>query len=213
MLEDPNNSSSLISVVRVSERISLTLIIVLISIVLLVGFWKKVQGIDFKSSERIGITVSGTFAVPILVLFSLILYASIAINSQVSVSSTQVTEAHLKPTTPNGPPNSGIAQPVTKTTSTTSFVGASPLGTENMVGLAMAINTVSNVNQRIKEAGIPDNLRSEVRRLTRAVSEFNIHFTRLLTLELGEDKINSCRNDNTQSGCEVYLRMMEGEFE
>jgi hypothetical protein len=84
---------------RVLERITISLIIISISIIFIIAFWKSMQKIDFDiKGEKNSANVNVVFATPIFVLLVLIGYAYISFSNPLKGSVTTKTDSFGKVT-------------------------------------------------------------------------------------------------------------------
>ena len=75
-----------IIVFRMSERLLLTAIVIVVALVVLVGFWKTVQRVTLKDGGSLGITGSVALSTPVFALLAVILYAWVSLSHPISYS-------------------------------------------------------------------------------------------------------------------------------
>lgn len=80
MFEDLNP----IIVFRMSERLLLTAIVILVALVVLIGFWKTVQKVTVKDGGPLGIAGSMALSTPVFALAAIILYAWVSLSHPIS---------------------------------------------------------------------------------------------------------------------------------
>lgn len=81
------NASEWIMLFRIGERLTLSVIIVIVSLVVMIGFWRSIQKIDFQMSrEKIGAGGSIILGTPIFVLLALVGYAFVSLSNPISIS-------------------------------------------------------------------------------------------------------------------------------
>ncbi|WP_372572342.1 hypothetical protein [Ruegeria jejuensis] len=80
MFEDLNP----IIVFRMSERLLLTGIVIVVALVILVGFWKTVQKVTIKDGGPLGIAGSMALSTPVFALATIILYAWVSLSHPIS---------------------------------------------------------------------------------------------------------------------------------
>lgn len=76
MIEDLNP----VILFRMSERLLLTGMVLVVAIVVLVGFWKTVQRINIKDGGPVGIAGSMALSTPVFALLAIILYAWVSLS-------------------------------------------------------------------------------------------------------------------------------------
>jgi hypothetical protein len=80
MFEDLNP----IILFRMTERMLLTAVVVLVAIVVLIGFWKTVQKVTLKDGGPLGIAGSFALSTPVFALLAIILYAWVSVSHPIS---------------------------------------------------------------------------------------------------------------------------------
>ena len=71
---------------RMSERLLLTAIVIVVALVVLVGFWKTVQKITVTDSGPLGVAGSMALSTPVFALLAVILYAWVSLSHPISYS-------------------------------------------------------------------------------------------------------------------------------
>lgn len=108
----PPDFSSLLMLVRLSERVLLTVFFLVAASVIMLIYRHKIQDIDIDLSNQSGsLKTTASLAMPVFILLSLILYAFVVFSHPVSVNSSSVL------TTANG----DVLEQATQ--STTAFLG------------------------------------------------------------------------------------------
>jgi len=76
-----------IALFRMAERIGLTLIIVVISVIVMIGFWRTIQKFDITGSKT-PLGLSGSFALttPVFVLLTLVGYTWVTLSHPITIS-------------------------------------------------------------------------------------------------------------------------------
>lgn len=80
MFEDLNP----VVVFRMSERLLLTGIVIVVALIVIVGFWKTVQRVNLKDGGSLGIAGSVALSTPVLALLAIILYAWVSLSHPIS---------------------------------------------------------------------------------------------------------------------------------
>lgn len=101
---------------RMSERLLLTGMVVIVALVILVGFWKTVQRISIENGGPVGLAGSTALSTPIFALLAIILYAWVSLSHPIAFTTA-------------------AALPEAKTTDVATIGGATP---EQFTG---AVNT------------------------------------------------------------------------
>lgn len=88
------NISDSIVLFRMAERIGLTLIIVMISVIVMIGFWRTIQKFDITGSKA-PIGLSGSFALttPVFVLLTLVGYTWVTLSHPITTTSAPAPTA------------------------------------------------------------------------------------------------------------------------
>jgi hypothetical protein len=130
-----DNASDFIVWFRIGERIALSLIVVTLSIIVMVAFWRSIQKVDFQASrDKIGAGGSIILATPVFVLLALIGFAFVSLSNPISVS---VGESR-KDVAAVGSSGSGVRK----------FVG---MTSDNSSGRAMTANNIEFKRLRAAE--------------------------------------------------------------
>lgn len=71
---------------RIAERIVISLVVILVSLVVTVGFWRSIQRIDFQlSREKVSGAANVILATPVFALLALIGFAWVSFSNPISV--------------------------------------------------------------------------------------------------------------------------------
>lgn len=105
-------ATDLIVFFRIGERLTLTLVVLVVSTIVMIGFWRTVQRVNLTEGGKLGVAGSFAFSTPVFVLLTIVGYAYVSLSAPISVST-------------------GAERPQTELagTSASSFVGASPAAT------------------------------------------------------------------------------------
>ena len=71
---------------RIGERLTLTVAILIIALVVMVGFWRTVQKLDLSDGSKLGVGGSFAFSTPVFVLLAIIGYAWVSLEHPIQVS-------------------------------------------------------------------------------------------------------------------------------
>jgi hypothetical protein len=71
---------------RIAERLTLTLVVLLVALVVMIGFWRTVQKIDLAEGARLGLGGSFVFSTPVFVLLAIIGYAWVSLEHPITVA-------------------------------------------------------------------------------------------------------------------------------
>lgn len=99
---------------RIAERLTLSVVVLIIAIVVMVGFWRSVQKLDVAEGGKLGIGGSFVFSTPVFVLLAIIGYAYVSLSHPISVA-----------------PGGADAQTAAAEAGQGAFVGASGTVTDN----------------------------------------------------------------------------------
>ena len=96
---------------RLGERLTLTLVVLLVAFIVMVGFWRTVQEIHISEGEKLG--VSGTFVLstPIFVLLTVIGYSWVSLSHPIQLTNNPLA----------------TDEQVAEATASSQFVAASPV--------------------------------------------------------------------------------------
>lgn len=200
---------------RVVERATLSLVIVSMALILTVVLWKKIQSIDFSVAREEGqISASITFAMPVFLLLTVILFAFISFSHPIQVEwkSGNVAVGDSVPTEVAGEPNGGTEVKV---------VGYSPSEDEQLQN-ALALNALTSVSRQLQQfvaqQTIDEELARHIERLARV--ERALFSTKKQMAESGftRDQITECRaaissGEVLSPTCDRYKQMTRGELE
>lgn len=70
---------------RMAERLALTVVIVLVSLTVMVSFWRTVQKIDLTDGGKLGLAGSFAFSTPVFVLLTIIGYAWVSLSNEIMI--------------------------------------------------------------------------------------------------------------------------------
>lgn len=85
---------------RVLERTSLSLIIITVSIILIVAFWRSLQKIDFNiQNEKNTISTNIVFATPIFVLIILVFFSYVSFSHPIKIHNSDTSNNQEKNST------------------------------------------------------------------------------------------------------------------
>lgn len=70
---------------RMFERMTLTVAVIVVAIILMIGFWKSVQKIDLTQGGTLGITGSFVFSTPVFALLVIVGYAYVSLSHPIKV--------------------------------------------------------------------------------------------------------------------------------
>ncbi len=73
-----------IVIFRMSERLLLTGIVIVVALVVLIGFWKTVQRVTLKDGGPLGVAGSVALSTPVFALLAIILYAWVSLSHPIS---------------------------------------------------------------------------------------------------------------------------------
>lgn len=94
---------------RIGERLTLTLVVLVVSAIVMVGFWRTVQRIDLTEGGKLGVAGSFAFSTPVFVLLTIVGYAYVSLSAPINVTQ-----------------GGNAAQTDLAGTPSSSFIGASP---------------------------------------------------------------------------------------
>ena len=71
---------------RIAERLGLSLIVLLVALVVMVGFWRSVQKLDVSDGGKLGLAGSFALSTPVFVLLAIIGYAWVSLSFPIQVT-------------------------------------------------------------------------------------------------------------------------------
>ena len=71
---------------RIAERLGLSLIVLLVALVVMVGFWRSVQKLDVTDGGKLGLAGSFALSTPVFVLLAIIGYAWVSLSFPIQVT-------------------------------------------------------------------------------------------------------------------------------
>lgn len=71
---------------RIAERLGLSLIVLLVALVVMVGFWRSVQKLDVSDGGKLGVAGSFALSTPVFVLLAIIGYAWVSLSFPIQVT-------------------------------------------------------------------------------------------------------------------------------
>lgn len=76
---------------RMSERLLLTGMVIVVALVVLVGFWKTVQRVTIKDGGPVGLAGSMALSTPVFALLAIILYAWVSLSHPIAFTPASAT--------------------------------------------------------------------------------------------------------------------------
>lgn len=76
---------SSLTLFRMLERLTLTAVILGVSLVVMVGFWRTVTRVDLSDGGKLGVAGSVTLATPVFVLLGIVGYAWVSLSNPLKV--------------------------------------------------------------------------------------------------------------------------------
>ena len=70
---------------RIGERITLTLVVLLVALVVMVGFWRTVQRVKVDDGGKLGVAGSFVLSTPVFVLMTIVGYAWVSLAHPISI--------------------------------------------------------------------------------------------------------------------------------
>ena len=64
---------------RIGERITLTIVVLLVALVVMVGFWRTVQRVKVDDGGKLGVAASFVLSTPVFVLMTIVGYAWVSL--------------------------------------------------------------------------------------------------------------------------------------
>lgn len=77
--------SEMIVLFRIGERLTLTLVVLIVATVVMVGFWRTVQQVNLTDGGKLGVAGSFAFSTPVFVLLSIVGYAYVSLSHPITV--------------------------------------------------------------------------------------------------------------------------------
>lgn len=82
----PQEAFTLTLLFRIGERVALSVIIVVLSCVVMIAFWRSIQRVDFQvSREKLGAAGSIVFSTPVFLLLALVGYTYVSLANPIAV--------------------------------------------------------------------------------------------------------------------------------
>lgn len=111
---------------RMFERMTLTVAVIIVAVVIMIGFWRSVQKIDLTQGGSLGITGSFVLSTPVFALLTIVGYAYVSLSHPIRVDP--------------GAPAAGGEQVAAASNGGGQFLGASrPQITSNNIGRERAL--------------------------------------------------------------------------
>lgn len=201
-------------IARMVERATLSIAIVLMALLLTIILWKKIQSIDFSIAREEGqISTSVTFAMPVFLLLTLILFAYISFSHPISVTreNSELAGAMHE----NG--EVGSSRPSSKFVT----VGFTPSEDERL-DASMALNALTKVSQDLQRAlqqgSVSTELNGYIARLSRIDRALFTFKAQMAESGFTRDEITACRaainlNHDLSPRCQLYEQFTKGELE
>jgi hypothetical protein len=70
---------------RIGERITLTIVVLLVALVVMVGFWRTVQRVKVDDGGKLGVAGSVVLSTPVFVLMTIVGYAWVSLAHPISI--------------------------------------------------------------------------------------------------------------------------------
>ena len=70
---------------RIGERVTLTIVVLLVALVVMVGFWRTVQRIKVDDGGKLGVAGSVVLSTPVFVLMTIVGYAWVSLAHPISI--------------------------------------------------------------------------------------------------------------------------------
>ena len=70
---------------RIGERITLTIVVLLVALVVMVGFWRTVQRVKVDDGGKLGVAASFVLSTPVFVLMTIVGYAWVSLAHPISI--------------------------------------------------------------------------------------------------------------------------------
>ena len=103
MPDDPAQLAAFVIALRVGERVVLSLVIILVALLCIAGFWRSMQKLDFSlARDKLSGSANVVLATPVFALLALIAFAWVSFSNPISVGSpaTQPTATSFIGATP-----------------------------------------------------------------------------------------------------------------
>ncbi|MCH2163114.1 MAG: hypothetical protein MK098_00445 [Marinovum sp.] len=182
------------------------------ALMLTVVLWKKIQSIDFSIAREEGqISASVTFAMPVFLLLTVILFAFISFSHPIQVEWKSGNVA------------AGADAPTEVASGTNEFkvVGYSPSEDEQLQ-TALALNALTSVSRQLQQFAVQqtvdDELALHIERLARVDRALFSTKNQLAESGFTRNQITGCRADISSGAvlsptCDRYKQMTKGELE
>lgn len=71
---------------RIGERLTLTVIIVVLSCVVMIAFWRSIQRVDFQASrDKVGVAGSIVLSTPVFLILALVGYTYVSLSNPITI--------------------------------------------------------------------------------------------------------------------------------
>lgn len=201
-------------IARMVERATLSVVIISMALLLTIILWKKIQSIDFSIAREEGqISASVTFAMPVFLLLTVILFAYISFSHPISVkhenSEVPGAVAEKGEDVSSGPADGFV------------LIGFAPSEDERLEA-SMALNALTKVSQDMQRAlqqgSDATELKEQVARLSRIERALFAVKHQMAESGFTRDEINACRaaissNQDLSPRCQLYKQFTKGELE
>ena len=174
-------------VTRMSERILITIIIISISVILMVAFWKRVQRIQFEILQKeAGAKADIIFAMPVFLLLVLVLFAYVSFSSPVGItkdSKISNPDASEDTSRKNVDASDKPTSEVRRT-----FSGLGPMETSDV---PIYLNALNSAQSALRSSSAPSN--------RTAASQLKFLQRRIVLEFFGKDLVDKCRDQSTEN--------------
>jgi hypothetical protein len=86
-------TTDLIVLFRIAERLTLTLVVLIVAAIVMIGFWRTVQRVDLTEGGKLGVAGSFAFSTPVFVLLTIVGYAYVSLSAPITVTPAAAGQA------------------------------------------------------------------------------------------------------------------------
>lgn len=190
---------------RVFERMTLSLIVILIALVLIIAFWKSMQKIDFNlSKDNNQISTSVIFATPVFILLILVAFTYVSFSHPLVTSQNYdkaITDKESLPSPQNtdSPSNGGLKHKNGKPSIKFSFFAG--MGQEELAEMIDSLN-----KSRIKLANYRSGKNKSIQEIAFAYSLINVTIDDLIRNAYGREVVNECLKEENKDSMETICK-------
>lgn len=202
--------------IRIAERMTISLVVVLVALLLTALMWKQAQKIDLAILREEGeFRSSVTFAMPVFLLLAIILFSYVSFSHPISVDFGSTNVQEQQTANVDGNDGESRATVVGVPSGQVTLVGYSPADDETLK-VVLALNALIEVERQLQasliEGGEISSIGDQISRISRITRALFSHGFKLTDSGFPREKITECRaaiagGAQLDSTCLLYQQM------